>query len=78
MCILKKNWTMQVCIDFRRLNQDIINNTYTMRRIKDQMESIRGSTVFTTLNLTKRYHQLQLNEKSQEVTAFTTPNRLFQ
>ena len=68
---------MQVCIDFRRVDQDIINDAYPMRRMEGQLESIRESTVFIMLDLTKGYHQLQLVEESWEVKMFNTPNRLF-
>ena len=34
VCILKKDKTIQVCIDFRKVNQDIINDAYPMRRMK--------------------------------------------
>ena len=30
------------------------------------------------LDLTKGYHQMRLDEKSKEITAFTTPEGLFQ
>ena len=36
------------------------------------------SSVFTTLGLTKGYHQMRLAEESKEITAFSSPKGLFQ
>ena len=37
-----------------------------------------GAKYFTTLDLTKGYHQMQLDLESKEITAFTSPKRLYQ
>ena len=37
-----------------------------------------GAKWFTTLDLTKGYHQMKLAEESKEITAFSTPRGLFQ
>ena len=36
------------------------------------------AVVFTTLDLTKGYHQMKLAETSKEITAFTSPQGLYQ
>ena len=49
-----------------------------MRKNEDQLETIQKITIFTILNLTKGYYQLQLDENFCEITAFTTPKESFQ
>ena len=49
-----------------------------MHRVKDQLEAMSGALVFSTLDLTKGYHQMKLANKSKEITAFTSPKGLFQ
>ena len=49
-----------------------------MHRVEDQLEAMSGSLVFSTLDLTKGYHQMKLAEGSRDITAFTTPRGLFQ
>ena len=78
VCVQKKNHIIKVCIDFRGVNRDIVNNAYPMRRMEDQLKAMRGCQVFKTLDLTKGYHQLQLDESSREITDFNTPRGLFQ
>lgn len=49
-----------------------------MHQIDEQLEVMAGCGVFTTLDLTKGYHQLVLHLKSKPITAFSTPKGLFQ
>ena len=78
VCVKKPDGTLRVTIDFRMVNKKVINNAYPMHRVEDQLEAMSGSLVFSTLDLTKEYHQMKLAEGSREITAFTTPRGLFQ
>ena len=49
-----------------------------MHIIDDQIDSLHGSAWFTTLDLTKGFHQMNLNFGSCKYTAFTTPMGLYQ
>ena len=60
------------------VNQDIVNDAYPMHRIEEQLEAMAGAKVFTTLDLTKGYHQLVLHPASKPITAFSTPEGLYQ
>ena len=60
------------------INKNVIDNAYPLRWIDNQIDSMRGSAWFTTLDLTKNYHQNNLNTGSKEFTAFTTPMGLYQ
>ena len=60
------------------VNKNVINDAYPMHRVEDQLEAMSGSSVFTTLDLTKGYHQMRLAEESKEITAFSSPKGLFQ
>ena len=60
------------------INKNVINDAYPLHRIDDQINSMRGSAWFTTLDLTKGYHQMNLGVSSCEYTAFTTPMGLYQ
>ena len=78
VCVRKGDGSLQVTIDFRMINKNIINNAYPLHRIDDQIDSMRGAAWFTTLDLTKGYHQMNLDIGSREYTAFTTPMGLYQ
>ena len=40
--------------------------------IDDEVNELSGSTVFSHLNKSKGYHQLELKESSRNVTTFST------
>ena len=44
-----------------------------MHRIDEHVEAMIGSTIFSTLDMTKGYHQMKLHEDSKEATAFASP-----
>ena len=60
------------------INKNVIDDAYPIHRIDDQIDSMCGSAWFTTLDLTKGYHQMNLDISSREYTAFTTPMGLYQ
>ena len=60
------------------VNKNVVNDAYPMHRVEDQLEAMSGASVFTTVDLTKGYHQMQLAEESREITAFLSPKGLFQ
>ena len=78
VCVKKTDRALRVCIDFRMVNKDVINNAYPFHQIEDQLQAMAGAKWFTTLDLTKVYHQMKLAEESKEITTFLTPRGLFQ
>ena len=43
VCVRKGDGSLQVTIDFRMINKNIINNAYPLHRIDDQIDSMRGT-----------------------------------
>ena len=60
------------------INKNVIDNAYPLHQIDDQIDSMHGSAWFTTLDLTKGYHQMNLDTGIREYTNFTTPMGLYQ
>ncbi len=57
--------------DFRELNQNSHIDKYSMKEITECIGDIgwANSTIFTTLDLTSGFWQMQLDEDSQKLTA---------
>ena len=51
----------------------MINDAYPIHQVEYQLEAMRRSSVFLTLDLTKGYHQMRLAKNSKKTTAFTSP-----
>ena len=66
VCVRKPDGTLTVTINFRMVNKKVINNAYPMHRVEDQLEAMSRSSVFSTLDSTKGYHQMKLAEDTKK------------
>ena len=68
----KKDKTLRLCIDYRRLNRVTIKNRYPLPRIDDLFDQLRGERVYSKIDLSTGYHQLRVREVDILKTAFRT------
>ena len=76
--VKKKDGTMRMCIDYRRLNAVTQVEAYPMPRIDDIIDRLGKARYITTLDLTKGYWQMPVAVRDRPKTAFVTPRGLFQ
>ena len=74
----KKDGTLRLCIDYRRLNAESQMDAYPMPRIDDLIDRLGKAKFITTLDLMRGYWQVPMASTSRHLTAFTTPFGLFQ
>ena len=60
-------------IDYRTLNKLTIKNKYPLSIIDDPFDQLAGSYVFSSLDLAKGYHNIQISEEDVLKTAFRVP-----
>ena len=68
----KKNKTLQLCIDYRQLNRVMNKNRYPLPRIDDLFDQLRGTQVYSKIDLCTGYHQLSIRETDIPKTTFRT------
>jgi Reverse transcriptase (RNA-dependent DNA polymerase) len=78
MLTSKMDGSMRFCVDYRRLNEVTIPDTYRLPRQDDTMDALGGSTMFSVLDLSHGFHQLPLDKTSRAKTAFSTRRGLYQ
>jgi hypothetical protein len=61
-----------LCIDFRKLNNVIINNKYHLPRIDDLFDQLKDEKMFSNIDLKSRYHQVRIKEEDISNTIFKT------
>ena len=69
--VRKKDGSLRFCIDLRKLNARTIKDAYSLPRIEDALDSLNGACIFTSLDLKSGYWQVELDESSIPLTAFT-------
>ena len=74
----KKDGSLRMCVDYRRLNSVSREDAYPMPRIDDLIDKLGKAKFITAVDLTRGYWQMPVAAKDQHKTAFTTPFGLFQ
>ena len=75
--VKKKDNSIRLCVDYRKLNSETQVDAYPMPRIDDILDQIGQARYITTLDLARGYWQVPVAEEDRHKTAFTTPLGLF-
>ena len=59
-------------MDYRKLNKLIVKNKYPLPQIDDLFDQVKGATIFSKIDLSSRYHQIQIKDEDIHKTAFCT------
>lgn len=60
------------CVDMRQPNNAIQRERHITLTVDDILNALNGAKVFSKLDLTKGYHQLELSPQSRYITTFST------
>ena len=76
--VRKKDGSMRLCVDYRKLNAQTRTDAYPMPRIEDILDQVGNAKFITTLDLTRGYWQVPVAKEDRHKTAFTSPFGLYQ
>ena len=68
--VKKKDGTLRLCVDYRKLNKMTVKKKYPLPRIDDLFDQLKGASVFSEIHLISRYHQLRIKDADVHKTAF--------
>ena len=71
--IPKKDGSIRLVIDYRKLNSITIKEQYPLPRIEDILNQLEGSKRFSQIDLNAGYHQIDVDENDKYKTSFVTP-----
>ena len=54
--VKKKDSTLRLCADYRKLNKMTMKNKYPLPRIDDLFDQLKGASVFSKIDLRFGYH----------------------
>ncbi|XP_057200295.1 retrovirus-related Pol polyprotein from transposon 297 [Triplophysa rosa] len=76
--VTKKDGSLRLCIDYRKLNSCVTRDAFPLPRIEEALEALGQAKYFSTLDLTSGYWQVEVAEQDKHKTAFSTPMGLFE
>jgi hypothetical protein len=74
----KSDGSNRLCTDYHKLNDVTIKNKYPLPKIEDLFDQLKGSQVFSKIDLRTGYHQLKIRATDIPKTAFTTHYGLYE
>ena len=76
--VKKKDGSYRFCVDFRKVNKVTKVDSFPMPLVADALDSLAGASVFSTLDLKSGFWQIQMQQDSQQKTAFATHSGLYE
>ncbi|GFY18125.1 hypothetical protein TNCV_2045341 [Trichonephila clavipes] len=71
--IPKPNNQFHLCIDYRKLNEVTVPDTYPIPRMDDLLQEAKHTAYISTIDLKPGYHQVNVNPADRDKTAFVCP-----
>ena len=70
--VKKKDETLRICIDYRKINKVTVKNKHPLPRIEDLFDQLKRASVFSKIDLRSGYYQLRVKEVDVLKAAFRT------
>ena len=79
-CILvsKPDGSYRMCTDYRKINANSKTDTFPIPRIDDCIDRVGKARFVTKFDLLKGFYQIPLTDRAKEISAFVTPDGLYQ
>lgn len=66
----KQQW--RIVVDYRKLNEQTIDDKYPIPNIDELFDKLGKCIYFSTIDLAKGFHQIEMSPEDQDKTAFST------
>ena len=76
--LVTKDGSIRFCVDYRKINAVTCKDAYPIPRVDDTLDTLSGSTWFSTIDLKSGYWQVEMAPQDREKTAFCTQEGSFE
>lgn len=77
VCVRKEGKDDRWCVDYRILNSKTVQDSYPLPNIQNNLDKLRGSTLFSTLDAAQAYNVVPVSAATKPLLAFTSPYGVF-
>ena len=74
----KHDGTWRFCVDYRKLNDITIRDSYPLPKIDETLDSLQGMTVLSVMDLLSGFWQIPMRDRDREKTAFVSSQGLYE
>ena len=74
----KPDGSQRFCIDYRKVNAVSKTDSFPIPRLEDCIDRVGNSAFVSKIDLLKGYWQVPMTDRAKEISAFATPDGLFQ
>ena len=75
--VLKPDNTLRTVGDYRGLNQATELDNFPLPNVREHVNHLAGSSIFSKIDLKKAFHQILIDKRDRKFTCVTTPWGLF-
>lgn len=75
--VTKANGSRRMCVDYRRLNEITVRDSFPIPRMEDLVRKHGRKKVFSALDIKEGFHHLRISEADRPKSAFLTPSGLY-
>ena len=73
----KPNGDIRIFLDMRQANQAIAREKHPVPTVEETLQEVSYAKIFSKLDLTMAFHQIELHPDSRDITTFAAPNGLY-
>ena len=74
----KENGEWRLCFDYRKVNDLTVPDNFPLPRIEDCIDRVGRAKIVSKFDLLKGYWQIPLSPEARKISAFVTPEGLFE
>ena len=78
LMVKKHDGTWRKCVDYRLLNENTVPLKFPLQNYRSILDRLVGNSLYATLDLRQGFHQVPMHESSIPLTAFATPDGLYE
>ena len=68
--VKKKDSSLRLCIDYQAFNRVTVKNKYSLLRIGELFDQLKGDRIFSKIDLRSGYHQMKFRAEDIPKTTF--------